>query len=150
MRNDSARGFQSRTVIAAVVAIATVVAFASLGGVGLAKSAIGLAQYQYGKKVTICHKGKHTITVSVNAWAAHQRHGDTLGACAGTTAKTNKGKHKGSTKHAPPTTTDTSTTSSTTTTQHGKGGGNGNGNGNKGNGNGNNGNGHGNGHGKNG
>jgi hypothetical protein len=33
-----------------------------------------------GKKVTICHKGK-TITVSENAVAAHQRHGDTLGPC---------------------------------------------------------------------
>lgn len=36
-------------------------------------------------KVTICHKenrhGGKTITVSSNAVAAHQQHGDTLGAC---------------------------------------------------------------------
>jgi hypothetical protein len=34
-------------------------------------------------KVTICHKGKVTLSVSVNALAAHQRrHGDSLGACS--------------------------------------------------------------------
>ena len=44
-------------------------------------------QYQYGKKVVICHhtgskKNPHrTITVSQNAWPAHQRHMDTLGPC---------------------------------------------------------------------
>ena len=57
------------------------VAFASLGGVGLAQGA-GLAQYQYGKKLTICHKGKNTIRISTRAWPAHKRHGDTLGTCA--------------------------------------------------------------------
>jgi hypothetical protein len=87
-------------VIATVVAIVAVVAFAALGGVGLAKSAIGLAQYQYGKKVTICHKGKNTMTLSVRAWPAHQRHGDTLGACTAS-HKSNKGKHKGESRHAP-------------------------------------------------
>jgi hypothetical protein len=40
------------------------------------------AQYEYGgNKVTICHKGKVTITISVNAWPAHKAHGDTVGAC---------------------------------------------------------------------
>src|SRR5918996_2144953 len=45
-------------------------------------------------KVTICHhtqgkKGtKHvTIRISERAWAAHQKHGDTLGACTSITAK---------------------------------------------------------------
>jgi hypothetical protein len=55
-------------------------------------------------KIVICHKThstKHpqvTITVSQSAWKAHQRHGDTLGACT------------------PPTTTTTTTTNSTGTT----------------------------------
>ena len=35
------------------------------------------------EKVTICHKG-HTIIVGVPALAAHERHGDTEGACATT------------------------------------------------------------------
>lgn len=34
-----------------------------------------------GEKVTICHKGKNTISISVDAWPAHEAHGDTLGAC---------------------------------------------------------------------
>lgn len=32
-------------------------------------------------KVTICHKGKNTITVSQNAVNAHLAHGDTMGPC---------------------------------------------------------------------
>ena len=63
------------------VAVASIVTFASLGGMGLAQTAVGLGQYQYGKKVTICHKGKRTIRISVRAWPAHKRHGDTEGAC---------------------------------------------------------------------
>src|SRR6478736_4823716 len=77
------RGNRSRRGIALVAVVAaSVVAFASLGGVGLAQSAVGLAQYQYGKKVTICHKGKKTISISTRAWPAHKRHGDTVGTCA--------------------------------------------------------------------
>jgi len=34
------------------------------------------------KKVTICHKGKETITISINALPAHLGHGDTEGACS--------------------------------------------------------------------
>jgi hypothetical protein len=34
-----------------------------------------------GEKVTICHKGKNTLSVGASAWPAHERHGDTLGAC---------------------------------------------------------------------
>ena len=33
------------------------------------------------QKVTLCHKGKKTLTVGAPALAAHQRHGDTKGAC---------------------------------------------------------------------
>ena len=37
---------------------------------------------QYGKtKVTLCHKGKKSITVGKPAVKAHLRHGDTLGRC---------------------------------------------------------------------
>jgi hypothetical protein len=32
-------------------------------------------------KVPLCHKGKKTLTVGAPAWAAHKRHGDSLGAC---------------------------------------------------------------------
>jgi len=34
-----------------------------------------------GEKITICHKKKKTLSVSINAWPAHQAHGDTKGAC---------------------------------------------------------------------
>ncbi len=100
MTNDVDRGRGRRAVAAVAASIAALVAFASLGGVGLAQGLISLAQYQYGKKVTICHKGKNTLTISAKAWPAHQRHGDTLGACA-TGHKKNKGKHKGESHHAP-------------------------------------------------
>jgi len=32
-------------------------------------------------KIIVCHKEKHTITISSSAWPAHQAHSDTLGAC---------------------------------------------------------------------
>ena len=32
-------------------------------------------------EITICHKGKNTITISESAWPAHQAHGDTVGPC---------------------------------------------------------------------
>jgi hypothetical protein len=120
--------------VAALTVMTAVAVFAALGGIGLANGVIGVAQYQYGKKVTICHKGK-TITVSQKAWPAHQRHGDTLGPCTTSTKKKNHGKHKGESKHAPNPatgsgrTTTTSTTTTTTTassvTAHGNSGGNG-------------------------
>ena len=34
-----------------------------------------------GEKVIICHKGKNTLSIGVDAWPAHAAHGDTLGAC---------------------------------------------------------------------
>ena len=88
------RGSRSRRGVALVAVVAaSVVAFASLGGVGLAQSAVGLAQYQYGKKVTICHKGKNTIRISTRAWPAHKRHGDTLGTCAAAKKKAHAKAH---------------------------------------------------------
>jgi hypothetical protein len=35
------------------------------------------------EKVTICHKGKKTITVAKPALKAHLKHGDTVGPCPG-------------------------------------------------------------------
>lgn len=78
--------------VAAALATGTVTVFAALGGVGVAQSAISAVQYQYGAKVTICHKGK-TITVSKNAVPAHVRkHGDTLGPCTSAAAKAKAAK----------------------------------------------------------
>ena len=75
-----------RAAVAAALATSLLAAFAALGGVGLAQSSISSAQYQYGKKVTICHKG-HTISVGKAAEPAHVRHGDTVGTCAAARAK---------------------------------------------------------------
>ena len=86
------RGNLSRGAVLAAVIAASVVAFALLGGVGQAQSA-GLAQSQYGEKVTICHKGKNTIKISTRAWPAHQRHGDTVGTCAEAKKKALAKKH---------------------------------------------------------
>ena len=80
-----------------MLATSLVAAFATLGGVGIAKGAISAVQYQYGPKVTICHKGK-TITVGKSAVPAHVRnHGDTIGACSSEAAKAKKAKKA---KHA--------------------------------------------------
>ena len=97
---ESKHNLRPRGMIAAVAAaVASLVAFAALGGVGVGQSAIGAAQYQYGKKITICHKAGPkkwvTLTVSVNAWPAHSRHGDTLGKCPTQASTQNKGKGKG-------------------------------------------------------
>ena len=96
---EKSRGTRSGRIASVIaVAVASLVAFASLGGAGLAQSAVGLAQYQYGKKVTICHKGKRTIRISVRAWPAHKRHGDTEGACANVVKhakKHHKAEHAG-------------------------------------------------------
>ena len=78
---------------AAVVTATTLVPLAVFGGVGFAKGLPSASEYEYGPsggqygKMTICHhthskKNKQvTITVSSSAWAAHQKHGDTQGAC---------------------------------------------------------------------
>ena len=89
------KGNQGRRGVAFVAVVAvSLVAFASLGGVGLAQSAVALTQYQYGKKVTICHKGKHTTRISARAWSAHKRHGDNVGMCVERRKKHHK-KHHG-------------------------------------------------------
>ena len=112
----------------AAVATVSLAAAGLLVGVGLAAQGTGTsAAAQYGKLV-ICHhthSKKHpqqTISVAASAWKAHQRHGDTVGACT------------------TPSTTTTTTTAKTTTTAstaspgksgqpHGNSGGHGKGNG---------------------
>ena len=81
-----------RIRIAVATTVTAVAVFGVAGGVGLAGGVAslheygpGVGQYQYGKhKVTICHKGKRTIRISVRAWPAHIRHGDPAieGPCA--------------------------------------------------------------------
>jgi hypothetical protein len=83
-----------------VAALAAVLAFAAVGGTGLAGGLAkpGKAQYAPGqyknsdKKVTICHKGKVTIRVSVNALPAHRQHGDDTGMCPALAAAKAKAK----------------------------------------------------------
>ena len=115
------RPIRLRGIAAVLVALGLLVALAVLAGASWSASGSSNAtQYQYGKKVTICHhthSKKHpqvTITVGAPAARAHLRHGDTLGAC--------------------------SSSSTNTAVKHGKGNGSRNGNGNG------NGNGHGKGH----
>jgi Prealbumin-like fold domain len=55
-----------------------------LGGPAVAKEKPGKGKGR--EKVTLCHKGKVTITVGRPAVRAHLRHGDTLGRCSPTTA----------------------------------------------------------------
>ncbi len=94
-----------RSLIAAVVVVASVAVFAVVGGTGFAGSSVGagqyqyggLGQYQYGKrvKVVVCHKRHHTVVISPKAWQAHKRHGDTVGWCVRVKAKKHGHGHKG-------------------------------------------------------
>lgn len=85
-------GKTPRVAIAAAVATGTVAVFAALGGAGIAQDSISAAQYQYGKKTTVCHKGKKSISIGNAAVPAHLRHGDTVGSCTSTAAKAKKAK----------------------------------------------------------
>ena len=88
MKRNSARNLRLALVVvltaALVLSVAALAAVPSKGkpgkpGKGKTPSA---AQYQYGKaKVSLCHKGKKTITVGAPAVKAHLAHGDTLGRC---------------------------------------------------------------------
>jgi hypothetical protein len=88
----------ARAALATVLAVVLVLAVAALAGASPGKGKPGkpgkqnapsTAQYQYGPggnqygktKVTLCHKGKKTITVGAPAAKAHMRHGDKLGPC---------------------------------------------------------------------
>lgn len=98
------RRFGVRRVLGLAVVLGAVTVV--LGSVGLAGGATkpGKAQYQYGNgaKVTICHKGKVTIRVSVNAWPAHHAHGDVAGACANARAGGASAKAKAKAKAKAP------------------------------------------------
>jgi len=80
-----------RLAAAAGLTGALLVPLAVFAGPGLAKSP-SAAQYQY--KITICHhthsakNATVTINVSVRAWPAHKKHGDTIGPCAPPTTTT--------------------------------------------------------------
>ena len=86
------KGKTPRVAVAAAVATGTVAVFAALGGAGMAQDSISAAQYQYGKKTTVCHKGKKSISIGNAAVPAHLRHGDTVGSCASAAAKAKKAK----------------------------------------------------------
>ena len=60
-----------------------------LGVLSISGAVPGTTEAAYpSDKVTLCHKGKETITVSHNAQDAHMKHGDTVGPCP--TPKKNK------------------------------------------------------------
>jgi len=93
----------ARAAVATVLTLVLVLAIAALAGASpgkgkppgppgqakkntaaptAAQKQYGPAGHQYGKtKVTLCHKGKKTITVGAPAARAHLRHGDKLGRC---------------------------------------------------------------------
>ena len=95
MHGEKLFGRGGRAALAVGLAASLMVVFAALAGIGLAGSSLSAAQYeyggQYGKKVAVCHKGKKTLSVSVNAWPAHKAHGDVQGTCAQARAKKGKG-----------------------------------------------------------
>ncbi len=110
----SERTSRRRLGLTVGIACGAVLAFGVLGGTGLAggsakpekpgkpaktQDTTGQSQTEPSQatagKVTICHKGKVTLRISVNALAVHQkRHDDTLGACAGGTAGAKIAKEK--------------------------------------------------------
>jgi hypothetical protein len=103
---NGSKGLQRlRIAAAAVVSVGLLAPLAVFGGVGWAQGNPSAAQYQY--KVTICHHTHSkknptvTITISVRAWPAHQRHGDTFGPCASSKPKhANNGQAHANNSHA--------------------------------------------------
>jgi len=81
-----------RAALAVALSAALFVPLAVFAGSGFARGSASAAQYQY--KITICHHAGHngkmvTIKVSANAWKAHKKHGDTMGACASAPPRVN-------------------------------------------------------------
>lgn len=77
-----------RLALGAAGTMAAMVGFAIAVAPGLADAAGSSAATETGTgttespaKAVLCHKSKVTIRVSTNAWPAHHRHGDTMGAC---------------------------------------------------------------------
>ena len=130
---------RGRGLVGVVVALGALVTFAVFGGTGLAgstakptKAQYAPGQYQNANKVTLCHKAKVTIRVSVNALPAHEAHGDVVGTCAAAAAKAKaKAKAKATTEESA--TTDAATVTGGQAKGNGASqakGGNGNGKGN--------------------
>jgi hypothetical protein len=80
-----------RILLAIGFVLVTFALLTVLGGLGpmLPAGTASAAEYEYGKKVTICHRtGSEanplaTILVNENALDQHLGHGDTLGPCPG-------------------------------------------------------------------
>ena len=97
-----------RSIRVGLAASATAVGFALAASIGGAVSPAGTHasshQYQYGKKVTICHRTGSkknpfvTIRVSRSAVPAHLRHGDRLGPCKSVCHKGRSTKEAASTE----------------------------------------------------
>jgi hypothetical protein len=89
-RSSTRLGFGVVFVVVALVAASV------LAGLGSASTSPSASQYQYGKKIAICHSTgskKHpkvTLRIDIHAWPAHLQHGDTLGACPTPPAPTGK------------------------------------------------------------
>ena len=86
-------GSKFRLALGTAISIALIVPLAVFGGTGFAQGTSAAAG-QY--KITICHHThskkhpSHTLRISIKAWPAHERHGDTMGACPATAAKAGK------------------------------------------------------------
>ena len=105
MRNERRfHGRRARRVVGSAVAVAALAASGVLVGVGLAGRPLAALDTTTESttvpttgKVAICHRTRskkkpgHMISVSVKAWPAHMRHGDTLGACVAPTPATTSG-----------------------------------------------------------
>jgi hypothetical protein len=89
-------GSKFRLALGTAISVALLVPLAVFGGTGFAQGTSAAAG-QY--KITICHHTKskkhpfHTIKISIKAWPAHERHGDTMGACPAAATKASK-SHK--------------------------------------------------------
>lgn len=100
---------RSRRLTLAIIALVALLAFGVIGGSAFAndrrkapkaagQSQYGsMGQYQYGKRVVICHKGR-TIVVSGSAVRSHLSRKSSLGPCAVRVHKV-KAKHKAKAKH---------------------------------------------------
>jgi hypothetical protein len=97
----------AKKITASAVVIVGLTALALLAGAGLASTgSSSSAAYQYGHKVTICHRThskKHpfvTISVDQHALKAHLKHGDSVGPCSSPSSVASKAKRAAKAKAA--------------------------------------------------